>query len=43
MDAEECDEFTDVYFVKFHLVTNARYFAALLWFSFVLKNALLCP
>ncbi|CAK9312354.1 unnamed protein product [Citrullus colocynthis] len=25
MDAEECDEFTDVYFVKFHLVTNARF------------------
>uniref|UniRef100_A0A9I9CZ73 RNA-binding protein 48 n=1 Tax=Cucumis melo TaxID=3656 RepID=A0A9I9CZ73_CUCME len=24
MDAEECDEFTDVYFVKFHSVTNAR-------------------
>ncbi|XP_022152542.1 RNA-binding protein 48-like [Momordica charantia] len=25
MDAEECDEFTDVYFVKFHLVANARF------------------
>ncbi|XP_023545649.1 RNA-binding protein 48 [Cucurbita pepo subsp. pepo] len=25
MDAEECDEFTDVYFVKFHLVSNARF------------------
>ncbi|XP_038884636.1 RNA-binding protein 48 isoform X2 [Benincasa hispida] len=25
MDAEECDEFTDVYFVKFHLVTSARF------------------
>ncbi|XP_008444344.1 uncharacterized protein LOC103487697 isoform X2 [Cucumis melo] len=25
MDAEECDEFTDVYFVKFHSVTNARF------------------
>ncbi|XP_022132316.1 RNA-binding protein 48-like [Momordica charantia] len=25
MDAEECDEFTDVYFIKFHLVNNARF------------------
>lgn len=25
MDAEACDEFTDVYFVKFHLVSNARF------------------
>ncbi|CAO2828840.1 unnamed protein product [Amaranthus hypochondriacus] len=25
MDAEECEQFTDVYWIKFHLISNARY------------------
>ncbi|CAN8247157.1 unnamed protein product [Cochlearia groenlandica] len=25
MDAEECENFTDVYWIKFHLITNARF------------------
>uniref|UniRef100_A0A1J3EB32 RNA-binding protein 48 n=1 Tax=Noccaea caerulescens TaxID=107243 RepID=A0A1J3EB32_NOCCA len=25
MDAEDCEEFTDVYWIKFHLITNARF------------------
>jgi len=29
MDAEDCAEFTDVYWIKFRLITNARF-----WFFF---------
>ncbi|CAO2828838.1 unnamed protein product [Amaranthus hypochondriacus] len=25
MDAEECEQFTDVYWIKFHLISNARF------------------
>lgn len=32
MDAEDCEEFTDVYWIKFHLITNARFF--LFFFAF---------
>lgn len=33
MDAEDCAEFTDVYWIKFRLITNARFWFFFLWWS----------